>query len=293
MANLSGHWIAWSKGFARKPEILRIAALTGRTREQVAVALMEFYEWADTMVEDGVLGGFNVRILSAVCPQTDENFWNAVEKVGWLLTSDQCVTIPNYDVWMGSSAKRRIKEAARKRKGRTNLTPCPENVRIECGQSKDKMQTKCAEEKEKEKEYRGMNSPITPSCTAAENQPTEQPVLTFPTNGSPPTWDLLPSKVAEWSVAYPQIDILAECRKALQWVKDNRRKTARGMPRFLNSWLARSNDRPASVKPGKISQVDRQEDALRQLREGLARAEVAEKPPGVSVAGTNGTQATR
>ena len=70
-------------------------------------------------------------------------------------------------------------------------------------------------------------------------------VLTFPTVGSgPKEWHLRQSKLAEYVKSYPGIDVLAECRQALQWTRDNptRRKTARGMTGFLNRWLNRSQD---------------------------------------------------
>jgi hypothetical protein len=61
----------------------------------------------------------------------------------------------------------------------------------------------------------------------------------FPTVGPVKEWILPATKLAEWSEAYPDLDVLAEMRKARQWCVDNptRRKTARGMTKFLNGWL--------------------------------------------------------
>ena len=75
--------------------------------------------------------------------------------------------------------------------------------------------------------------------------------LTFPTNGHPQSWQLTREQVAEWVELYPGLDVEAECRKALAWIKANRRKTSRGMPRFLVGWLNRANDAPktAPIKP--------------------------------------------
>jgi len=74
------------------------------------------------------------------------------------------------------------------------------------------------------------------------------PVLTYPTNGNPHSWNLVQSQVDDWIAAYPGLDVLWECKRALAWVKAQTvKKTARGMPRFLNSWLARASDRP---RPG-------------------------------------------
>lgn len=77
-------------------------------------------------------------------------------------------------------------------------------------------------------------------------------LLEFPTVGtSGGTWRLRRRQVDEWQDAFPALDVTAEMRKALAWVNthSDRRKTPRGMPKFLFGWLSRSNDRgPASVQ---------------------------------------------
>ena len=80
-----------------------------------------------------------------------------------------------------------------------------------------------------------------PSFTETVNS--APPVLQFPTNGEPPNWDLTPEQVGIWTGLYPGIEVESECRKALAWILANRKKTAKGMPRFLNGWLSKSNDR--------------------------------------------------
>ena len=75
--------------------------------------------------------------------------------------------------------------------------------------------------------------------------PTRLPVLTFPTVGPTKIWPLVQSQIDHWRELYPTIDVLGECRKALAWVEahPDRRKTHRGMPKFLTGWLGRSTDR--------------------------------------------------
>jgi hypothetical protein len=71
-------------------------------------------------------------------------------------------------------------------------------------------------------------------------------VLTFPTIGTDGTeWYLNQSQVDQWIDLYPGIEVLAECRKALGWVlaDGTRRKTKRGMLKFLTAWLNRSTER--------------------------------------------------
>jgi hypothetical protein len=69
-------------------------------------------------------------------------------------------------------------------------------------------------------------------------------VMTFPVNGGSKTWSLTKKQVEEWAALYPGLDVIAECSKSLAWVRANRRKTSRGMPKFLVGWLNRANDAP-------------------------------------------------
>ena len=77
--------------------------------------------------------------------------------------------------------------------------------------------------------------------------PDEQPlpaVLMFGCDGPEPTWGLMRSQLDEWQRLFPALDCLAECRLASAWLAANptKRKTARGMPRFLLDWLRRAQD---------------------------------------------------
>ena len=75
---------------------------------------------------------------------------------------------------------------------------------------------------------------------------TDSPILLeFPTVGKDGTiWCLRRAQAEEWEAAYPNLDVLAECRKALAWLNANpgRRKTVRGMPKFLVLWFSRAVD---------------------------------------------------
>jgi hypothetical protein len=59
-------------------------------------------------------------------------------------------------------------------------------------------------------------------------------------NGS--DWPLPDGKMEQYQTTYPDVKVEQELRKAAQWLIDNpgRRKTAKGMCRYLNSWLGRA-----------------------------------------------------
>lgn len=71
------------------------------------------------------------------------------------------------------------------------------------------------------------------------------PLLEFRTVGDATTWGLPQERVTDWQEAYPNIDVLAQCRRAQKWLDANpgKRKTPVGMPRFLVNWLNNAVDR--------------------------------------------------
>lgn len=72
----------------------------------------------------------------------------------------------------------------------------------------------------------------------------EPALLTFPTVGNLKTWNLTAPLVLTLSAAFPHLDVMAEARKALAWAEVNpsNRKTAAGMPKFLNGWMGRAQN---------------------------------------------------
>jgi len=101
---------------------------------------------------------------------------------------------------------------------------------------------------------------------------TETPILEFPCNGEKKTWMLTKEFVEKYRPLYPNLDILAECKQAYAWVISNsgNKKTAKGMPKFLNGWFQRSNDRGkgnrASPSSGLEIELDGYIDILKNTK---------------------------
>jgi hypothetical protein len=89
-----------------------------------------------------------------------------------------------------------------------------------------------------------------PSTAASEPDDTAREVDPFPCDGPIKTWTLPAAKLAEWQASFPHLDVVAEIRKARQWIIDNpgKRKTANGIVRFLSGWLSRSQDTGRGAK---------------------------------------------
>ena len=61
-------------------------------------------------------------------------------------------------------------------------------------------------------------------------------------------WQPTDEQVIGWQHAYPEVDVFAEMNVMAVWLESNepKRKTERGMPRFVNSWLSRANQKGGS-----------------------------------------------
>ena len=102
------------------------------------------------------------------------------------------------------------------------------------------------EEGKKERTKEGKKLAASAACTEpakADVVPADS-VLEFSVTGKAKTWHLTADKLAEYQTTFDTLDVLAECRKARQWILDNpaKRKTGRGMPAFLGRWLTRAVD---------------------------------------------------
>ena len=84
------------------------------------------------------------------------------------------------------------------------------------------------------------------------------------------------AKLNEYRAAYPLLDLENELLKAAQWLVDNpsRRKTTKGMPRFLGGWLGRAE--PPKDKPRPFTQAEESVIFDRYIEENAPTEEEAE-----------------
>ncbi|MCK4621073.1 MAG: hypothetical protein KAT62_02540 [Desulfuromonadales bacterium] len=83
---------------------------------------------------------------------------------------------------------------------------------------------------------------------AEEAHPSETTVLTIPTisfNTQGEVFSITSPMITEWQDTYPLMDVDQELKRAIQWARDNpgKRKTLKGMKRYLGSWLSRRHDK--------------------------------------------------
>lgn len=65
-------------------------------------------------------------------------------------------------------------------------------------------------------------------------------------------YDVPMSKIEQWKQAYPAVDIRQELLRMLSWLNANpkRKKTRRGVDRFITTWLSREQDRGGTYRAG-------------------------------------------
>lgn len=110
----------------------------------------------------------------------------------------------------------------------------PENV---CRNSTSKVK----ESKEKEREVK--ESKENNICPEPEQPASVLPVISLILNDKS-FHDVFQSDIEGWKELYPAVDIIQELKKMKGWLDSNpdRRKTRRGIKRFINSWLSRAQD---------------------------------------------------
>ena len=107
------------------------------------------------------------------------------------------------------------------------------------GEREEELEGECAEDSE-----------------PSEGDASEQAIFEFPSgliaagNGHPFVVRL--SRHDRYVAAYPAVNCLTEYAKMASWLESNpaRRKTLRGLPRFINSWLGRAQDRRPTQPDG-------------------------------------------
>lgn len=102
-------------------------------------------------------------------------------------------------------------------------------------------------------------------------------VITLPTNRHATegeTHSVTDADLAEYAALYPAVDVPQALRSIRGWLLGNpgRRKTRRGMPKFIHAWLARAQNRGGAHGPNaQLSAAPaRRLTAAQQIRENLA-----------------------
>lgn len=104
-----------------------------------------------------------------------------------------------------------------------------------------------------------VESSINTTCPEPEPAPDRRQVISLTLNDKSDFW-IYGDQVEQWSDLFPAVDIMQELRKMKSWLDSNpsRRKTKRGILRFVNSWLSKEQDKGGvrHRSDDRISEVD-------------------------------------
>ena len=104
---MAGEWIPYDVCTPRKPEVLDLVDRTGLERATVVGRMQALWGYAALNSSDGTIR-ISVRLLAMECGG-DEEFWYAVQDVGWLVIDAEAGTvgIPGWDARFSKAAKSR------------------------------------------------------------------------------------------------------------------------------------------------------------------------------------------
>jgi len=233
--------------------------------------MVRLWSWAWHVTADGTIRV--PRSMLATVAGGDEQFWSAVERAGWLASTDDSITIPGWEDRFGNAAKRRLVDARAKAVRRVSAS-CPPAKRTDFG-----LEEKRGEEKREELQQAAPapeSEPATPSRSRAKSRV---------------HWDcesgwqnITDADRQEWAEAYPGAVLDQELAKAHSWLKGNPTKARRSnWRRFLVGWLQRCQDkggtdrqqtgrRPDDKPPPKRWLDEYQPTGYRRPREAVALA---------------------
>jgi hypothetical protein len=125
------------------------------------------------------------------------------------------------------------------------------NQRLTGGQPADII--KEGKKERKKEEYKITARSDKKSLQAADDSPV---VISLPLI-SGEQWHIHQQQIDRWIERYPGVNILQQLRNMIGWCESNptRRKTARGIARFVEAWLAKEQDR--SAKPMQANSAPR------------------------------------
>lgn len=141
---------------------------------------------------------------------------------------------------------------------RTMSLPCPHDVRQEI---------EIEIEKEIELDTEIDKTKVKAPSGKAAPAPTEPPVFTLPLNDGS-DHPVTQKDIDKYAQLYPAVDVMQELRNMFGWLDSNptRKKTKKGIGRFINSWLAREQNRGGTRKPAQPQDTKRTYDPNPEMR---------------------------
>jgi len=228
---MAGEWIPIDCNLGTKPEVLEVAAATHEPIEVVVGRMVRLWSWAWHVTADGTIRV--PRSMLATVAGGDEEFWSSVERAGWLVCTEDSITIPGWSERFGNAAKRRLSEQRRQSVRRSYAKRTHDSV------------TDCVLEERRGEEKREEIQPAAPVPTTETAKPSRSRAKSLLSWVADAGWTGITDADRQgWATAYPGAVLDLELAKASEWLKANpKRAGKRNWRAFLVRWLQRCQDK--------------------------------------------------
>ena len=233
------YWLKLPKYFFEDKAIKRLRQIAGGDTYTIIYLKMLL----KSMEDDGKLfyEGIEDTICDEIALDINENAddvqvtMNYLEKKGLLVVTDSEVELPKLIDMVGSEST--VTERVRKHRESQKLLQC--NASALQGNTNE---TKCNTEKEIDIDT-DIDVDINTICSELNESPSEQVVISLPLNDKS-TRDITESEVEAYQELYQNVNVTQELKNMLGWLNANptKRKTKKGIDRFVNGWLSRKQD---------------------------------------------------
>jgi hypothetical protein len=236
---VAGEWLPIDCNLGTKPEVLELVDETGLPVEVVCWRLIQLWSWAVMNTADGTLRATPAR-LQAVAGG-DEQFWLAVERVGWVTFLSGTVSIAGWDKRFSNAAKARALHARRQDSYRRRPRDGGASQGCDGGPS---LEEKRGEEKREEIQ------PAAPVPTTEPATPSRSRAKSLISWAADAGWGGITDADRQgWATAYPGAVLDQELAKASEWLKANpKRAGKRNWRAFLVRWLQRCQDHGGTTR---------------------------------------------
>jgi hypothetical protein len=126
---MAGDWIPMRTNLEDDPTVIFISRATKLQPDHVVGKLHRLWAWIDSHTEDGSLRGIDAAWVDQYVKRRGFACAMSGAPDPWLKIDDAGISIPNFEHWFGTSAKRRLMDTRRKQIVRGLSAGCPQDER--------------------------------------------------------------------------------------------------------------------------------------------------------------------
>lgn len=228
------YWLKLMNDFFTQPKIKKLRRIAGGDTYTIIYLKMQLLSLRDNgkLFFEGIEDGFEEEIALTI----DEDVENVKVTIQYLMSQGLLDVISENEFLMTetqsligveSDSAQRVRKHRLKKSLQCNgcVTLCNTDIDIDIDKDIDKS--------------------INTFCPEPLQAPDRKPVICLILNDNT-EYPIYQEDVEKWKTLYPAVDIVQELNKMYGWIDANptRRKTKRGIKRFINNWLSKEQDKP-------------------------------------------------